>query len=108
MQYTRKSIPQMQIIVTQTAYLFFVTFLCQDHYNCEKFYAKTCVFLSSFENLPKVKRLHKIFEKLLFILAIYVMLVLGKLGILHFPRPLKCCTYELLSIRENGIEKISA
>ena len=33
------------------------------------------------------------------------MLILGKLWILYFPRPLKCCTYELLSIRENRIEK---
>ena len=49
----------------------------------------------------------KISEELVFILAIYVMLVLGKLWILYFPRPLKCCTYEFLSIRENRLGKIS-
>ena len=78
---------------------FFITFFCQDQHNCEKCYEKTRVFLTSFESLPKFGRFQKIFEKLLFILVIHVMLVLGKLWILYFPRPLKCCTYELLIIR---------
>ena len=62
--------------------------------------------MKSFESLPKVGRFQKIFEKLLFILVIHVMLVLGKLGILYFPRPLKCCTYELLIIRETEQKRI--
>ena len=84
---------------------FFYNLFCQDRHNCEKFYEKTRVFLTGFESLSKVARFHKISEKLLFVLAIHVMLILGKLRILYFPRPLKCCTYELLSIRENRIEK---
>ena len=54
-------------------------FACQDQHNSRKFYEKTCVFLINFESLPKVAHFHKIFEELLFILAIHVMLVLGTL-----------------------------
>ena len=86
---------------------FFKTFFYQDQHNWEKFYEKTRVFLTSFESLNKVARFHKISEELLLILASHVMLVLGKLWIIYFPRPLKSCTYELLSIKENSIEKIS-
>ena len=86
---------------------FFKTFFYQDQDNWEKFYEKTRVFLTSFESLNKVARLHKISEELLLILASHVMSVLGKLWIIYFPRPLKSCTYELLSIKENSIEKIS-
>ena len=84
-----------------------IFFACQDQHNCEKFYEKTSAFLINFESLPKVAHFHKIFEELLYILAIHVMLVLEKLWILYFPHPLKCCNYELLSIRKNSIEKIS-
>ena len=87
---------------------FFKTFFYQDQHNWEKFYEKTRVFLTSFESLTKVARFHKISEELLIILAIHVMLVLGKLWILYFPRPVKRCTYKLLSIRENRKENISA
>ena len=86
---------------------FFKTFFYQDQHNWEKFYEKTRVFLTSFESLNKVACFHKISEELLLIPARHVMLVLGKLWILYFPCPLKSCTYELLSIRENSIEKIS-
>ena len=80
---------------------------CQDQHNWQKFYEKTRVFLTSFESLNKVARLPKISEELLLILASHVMSVLGKLWIIYIPRPLKSCTYELLSIKENSIEKIS-
>ena len=86
---------------------FFKPFFYQDQHNWKIFYEKTRVFLTSFKSLTKVARFHKISEELVFILAIHVMLVLGKLWILYFPSPLKCCTYELLSIIENRIEKIS-
>ena len=86
---------------------FFKPFFYQHQHNWEIFYEKTHVFLTSFKSFTKVARFHKISEELVFILAIHVMLVLGKFWILYFPRPLKCCTYELLSIRENRIEKIS-
>ena len=85
----------------------FLSFFCQDQHNCKKVYEETHVFLNIFESLSKVAYFQKIFEELLFILAIHVMLVLEKLWILYFPRRLKCCAYELLSIRENRIEKIS-
>ena len=83
------------------------TFFYQDQHNWEKIYEKTRIFLTSFESLNKVARFPKISEELLLILASHVMLVLGKLWILYFPLPLKSCTCELLSIRENSIEKIS-
>ena len=72
-----------------------------------KYFMKRPVFLTSFKSFTKAAHFHKISEELVFILAIHVMLVLGKLWILYFPRPLKCCTYEFLSIRENRLEKIS-
>ena len=86
---------------------FLKTFFYQDQHNWGKFYEKTRVFLTSFESLNKVAHFHKISDELLLMLAIHVMLVLGKLWILYFPRPFKTCTYELLSIKENSIEKIS-
>ena len=72
-----------------------------------KNFMKRSVFLTSFGSLNKTARFPKISEELLLILASHVMLVLGKLWILYFPCPLKSCTYELLSIRESSIEKIS-
>ena len=86
---------------------FLKTFFDQDQLNWEKIYEKTRVFLTSFESLNKAARFHEIYEELLLILASHVMFVLRKLWILYFPRPLKSCTYELLSTRENSIEKIS-
>ena len=72
-----------------------------------KNFMKRSVFLTIFMSLNKTARFPKISEELLLILASHVMLVLEKLWILYFPCPLKSCTYELLSIRENSIEKIS-
>ena len=57
----------------------FLSFFCQDQHNCKKVYEETHFFLNIFESLSKVAYFQKNFEELLFILAIHVMLVLGKL-----------------------------
>ena len=65
---------------------------------------KTLLLLTNFESLPKT--VHKILEKLLFILAIQgIIYVLSFMSFFSFSHPLKYCICELLTFTENRPER---